>query len=257
MGGVLLRKRAWRASGVVGAFLWVSLVAGCSSTWAPSGPPQVVNEAEVQASIRAEVQQRVASERADRLARQVERLQTDLRQAEEALVMAESGLVGSHSRARAVSSLAEARIQVEGAGRAAPWRRDDIAAARAKLDEANRQIEERHFGAALFFVYRAERIAKALEAEAKQVHATPGARFVRVRRANLRGGPSLSEDVLTVVERGTPVFPESHRRDWILVRTTSDRVGWIHVDLLADQAPSPPASPSSTTTQSRPSALAR
>jgi len=185
-----------------------------------------------QPTIDVEVYRRAETDRAARLARQVETLQADLRQAEEALVMAESGLRGTHSRADAVSRLAEARIQVERAASAAPWRAEEVERARVKLAEAERQVEDDHFGAALFFVYRAQRIADALEAEAARVYAGPDTRFIRGKRVNLRAGPSTSEPVLGVLPDGTPVFPERHRSSWVLVRTPSGSVGWVHGTLL-------------------------
>lgn len=178
------------------------------------------------------IYRRAEVDRAERLEAEVERLRADLRQAEEALVMAESGLRGSHGRADAVSSLAEARIEVERAASMAPWRVDAIQEARDKLTEADRQIEQSHFGAALFFVYRANRAAQLLEREAALVRKRPGTLFVRVEKVNLRAGPSTADQVVGVLSEGTPVFPERTRDLWTLVRVTSGSVGWVHRSLL-------------------------
>ena len=56
---------------------------------------------------------RAETERADQLSLEIDRLQADLRTAEQALVEVGSDLAGSNSRADAVSSLAVTRIQVE------------------------------------------------------------------------------------------------------------------------------------------------
>lgn len=72
--------------------------------------------------------------------------------------LAEAALRSS-SRADAVSAIAAGRIQVERAAREAPERADEIARARGKLAEADRQLKAGQFGAAVFFVYRAESIA--------------------------------------------------------------------------------------------------
>lgn len=177
---------------------------------------------------------RAEVERIERLEAEVERLRADLRQAEEALVLAESGLRGTHSRADAVSSVAEARIQVERAASLAPWRKQAIAEARAKLDEADRQIAVGHFGAALFFVYRAGRLGEQLEQEAEGVRRRPGTLYVRAERVNLRAGPSTDDEVVDVLTEGTPVFPERTRPPWTLVRVGSGSVGWVHRNLLRD-----------------------
>ncbi len=63
-----------------------------------------------------------------------QRLRADLLQAEESIVSLESGLRGLHTRADAVSAVAEARIALERVSRSAPWRRDRIAEAREKLE---------------------------------------------------------------------------------------------------------------------------
>ncbi len=181
------------------------------------------------------VYRRAEVDRAARLEAELRRLRADLRRAEEALVLAESGLRGSHSRADAVSSLAESRIQVERAAEHAPWRTESIAEARGKLDEADRQIAEGHFGAALFFVYRANRIAEELEREGMSVRRRPGTLYVRTAHANLRAGPSTQEKVIGVLSHGTPVFPERIRNPWTLVRVSSGSVGWVHRSLLRSE----------------------
>ena len=178
---------------------------------------------------------RAETERAERLEQEVLRLRADLRRAEEALVAAESGLRIGRSRADAISSLAEAEIEVARAAEQAPWRSSEIDAARSKLAEADEQVERGHFGAAVFFVYRARRIATQLLREAELVHQHPDAAFVRGERVNLRAGPSLEENVLTVLTLGTPVFPERDQDAWVLVRVSLGTVGWIHNSMLRTQ----------------------
>jgi len=197
--------------------------------------------------IESEVYQRAEAERVEFYEREVERLRADLRQAEASLVAMESGLRGFQSRADAVSALAEARIAVEREGPKVPWRRDRVEEARAKLREAERQLEEGHFGSAVFFASRAERITESLRQEVRQVEARPERRLVIGRRVNLRAGPSTDDRVLRVLVAGTPVLPERRRGDWTLVLTPSGQVGWVHDSLLSP----------SQTTQSLPASLAR
>jgi len=175
---------------------------------------------------------RADSERIAELERQVALLRADLRHAEESLVTAESGLRGSQTRADAVTALADARIQVRRGADAAPWRSREIEEADEKLEEASQQIQAGHFGAAVFFVYRAERIAQQLQHEGKVVRANPSARFVAGERVNVRSGPSTRDAVVTVVTEGTPVLPERFQEPWALVRVVSGPVGWIHTSLL-------------------------
>ena len=166
------------------------------------------------------------------LERQVARLRADLNQAEESMVGIESGLRGIHTRADAVSALAEARIAVERASRAARWRPEQVKEARAKLEEAERQLQAGHSGSAVFFASRARRIAETLNEEAEHVARSTSTRFVNTRRVNLRSGPSTDHGVVDVLSEDTPVFPERQNGEWVLVRTLSGPAGWVHTELL-------------------------
>lgn len=191
----------------------------------PAAPPPI-DEA---------VYRRAEVDRAEQLAAEVARLREDLRQAEEVLVRAESDLRGSHSRADAVSLLAEARIGVERAGRQAPWRTDALVEARAKLAEADAQIAEGNFGAALFFIYRANRISEQLERESATVRHRPETLYVSAKLVNLRAGPSAEDPVIGVLSEGTPVVAERRLDPWLLVRVNTGSVGWVHGSLLRDE----------------------
>ena len=190
-----------------------------------------VEEAENQAT-QATLFREAETERASQLTAEIARLQADLKTAEEALVEAESGLSASHTRADAVSSLAVARIQVERAAGRAPWRKTAISGAREKLIEAERQVDEGRFGAALFFVYRARRVAESILQEAEAVIASAEARLIRAERVNLRAGPSTDAPILSVLDSGTPVIAQTNEGDWVLVQVTSGPAGWIHRRLL-------------------------
>lgn len=172
------------------------------------------------------------TDRAKNLEREIAKLQADLQTAEAALVEAESGLAANHTRADAVSSLAVTRIELERAASRAPWREDEVAGAVAKLDEAKRQIAEGRFGAALFFVYRARRVAESIVAEADQVMQSADAQRIRPDRVNLRAGPSTEDPVLAVLTVGTPVITQARDGDWMLVKVTGGPVGWVHRQLL-------------------------
>lgn len=204
------------------------LLSGCALFAPPPPPPEPPPE-----RIDVSVYHRVATERAELLERENERLRADLRAAEATLLEVESGMRGTQRSAEAVSMLAEARIQVDRAAKRAPWRASTAAEAREKLDEADRQLAAGHVGSAIFFVSRATRIAAGLDAEADLIARSPGARRVKPRRANLRAEPSTDSPVLGVLPGQLPVFVEATEGEWALVRTVSGQVGWVHVDLLA------------------------
>lgn len=195
----------------------------------PERSPVVANAEQV------EIFRRTETERASQLMREIERLQTDLATAEAALVEAESGLAGTHTRADAVSSIAVTRIQVERAAQRAPWRVVEIADVETKLEEAERQVDEGRFGAALFFVYRARRVAESILREAELVRRNGDARIIQGHRVNLRAGPSTDQPILSVLSVGTPVFPQTSQGDWLLVQVSSGPAGWIHRRLLGER----------------------
>jgi len=232
------------------------LLAGCAS-WPESGAPTATQRGPAAAACaearprsedsQAELFRQAETDRAQNLEREIERLQDDLEKAEAALVEAESGLAANHTRADAVSSLAVTRIQVERAAARAPWRAEAVAGARRKIVEAERQVEEGNFGAALFFVYRARRVADAMLFEAEQVRASPNAQMIRAERVNLRAGPSTDDLVLSVLPARTPVIEQAREGAWTLVQVIGGPVGWIHRQLLDalvlddDEAQSMPA----------------
>lgn len=178
------------------------------------------------------VYRRADADRMKLLELEVDRLQADLRAAEQALVAMESGMRDGQTRAEAVSMLAEARIKVDRAGKRAPWRAEAVAEARAKLDEADRELGAGHIGSAVFFLSRASRIAATLLAEAELVGKTPSTRYVGGARVNLRAEPTTDSPVVAVLPVELPVFPEADTGEWVLVRTVSGKVGWVHASLL-------------------------
>ena len=212
---------------------------GCASPFVESGrdrsapadplsPPAAATPEPIDPAI----YQRADSERREHLEREVARLRSDLLEAEDSIVSLESGLRGLHTRADAISAVAEARTALDRAKRSAPWRRDRIAEAHDKLAEADRQLAAEHLGAAVFFAGRAQRITESLRVEADQVAHWSTRRVIRGDRVNLRAEPSERAAVIAVLPARTPLFPERSLADWTLVRTPDGGVGWVHSTLL-------------------------
>jgi hypothetical protein len=121
------------------AFLWIVAPLGCVQleTWIPrpdpppAPPPKVEEPVE---TIDVAVYERAQAERSEYFEREVERLRADLAQAEASIVALESGLRAPHTRADAVSSVAEARIALDRVKGRVPWRSQRVAEATEKLD---------------------------------------------------------------------------------------------------------------------------
>jgi uncharacterized protein YgiM (DUF1202 family) len=124
------------------------------------------------------------------------------------------------------------RISLGRAQQRAPWRTEDTAAARAKLAEAERQLDAGHTGSSVFFASRARRVASEVIAEAAEVERQANAFFIDAPRVKLRSGPSMQHRVVEVLTSATPVFPQQHEGEWLLVRTLDGPVGWIHASLV-------------------------
>ena len=224
--------------------LLCSLGAGCAQfqpkaeITAPQGQnsPDVLPIPAAVIDSEAELIRRAEIERVHSLEREVERLKMDLLRAEDALIVVESKLRSGHSRAAVVSALAEAQLQLNKVSQIAPWRPDTISQAQDKLEMAQKHIDEEYFGAAVFFVYRANRIVEDLNYEANIVDSSTQVMFVNRPKVNLRSGASTQEEIIQVLVQGTPVVREKQKGDWVLIRTLAGAVGWIHRSLLTSKA---------------------
>jgi len=205
------------------ALLCWTIPTACTSP--PPPAPQQVPSVEI-------AERRANREQIERLEHEVDRLRADLRQAEETLIAAESGLRTATTRADAVSSVADARIQVERATDRAPWRSREIKEAREKLQEAERQLKQGGFSSAIFFASRAQRAASMLVMEAEAAEAMQGLLKVSVAWANLRERPSTTAGISEVLMAKTPVYAEKSEGAWYLVRTPWGKVGWMHHSVL-------------------------
>lgn len=161
------------------------------------------------------------------------RLREDLARAEQALAATDTSV--GYTSADAISALAEARVQTQGATNEIPWKREQIEQARAKLDTAKAHIDARNFSAAMYFIYRAQRITEEVKKEAQLVRANRGTLFVKAKRLNMRLGPSKQYDVITVLIEGAPVFPQNADKDWRLVRTANGFLGWVYGPMLSSK----------------------
>ena len=111
----------------------------------------------------------------------------------------------------------------------------EIAGAREKLEKAERQVAEGRFGAAIFYAYRARRVAESVLDEAKQVMRSGKGGLIRAKRVNLRAGPSTDQRVLSVLVAGMPVVPQTTEGEWTLVQVTGGPAGWIYRSLLGNR----------------------
>ncbi len=210
--------------------------------------PAASNACERQVVYRHRFSERVvyqqAERRADRsrmeqLEADVRRLSTDLQQAEKALIAVESKLTGAHTRAQAVRAHAETLSLLEVVANKAPWLDVETRHARQKLRDADKHIREGHYGAAILFASRAQRIASDIAAQAEAVRRAQNVSQVRVAIAVVRAKPERRSAVVVKLTRGTPVFPEKKEGGWVLLRTPRGKIGWMAGSLLESFPASP------------------
>ncbi len=220
------RAASGTQTGVSGARLAAALACCVLALACGTGSSEPGGRRNKRAEARAEEQ------RNERLQREVERLRADLKQAEDVLLGNQNGNDAGVSRANAVSALAEASIRLERAATRAPWRRPELGEARGRLEEADRQLQAGHAGAAAFFASRAARMADSLIREANSAVRTKNTLWVNAPRLNVRDGPSTGHRVLAVLPRNAPVFEEKVDGNWALVRTPSGVLGWVYRPML-------------------------
>ncbi len=217
---------------------------------APAKPPPT--QCEERIVYKHRFSERVVLEQAERkasvariaqLESEIQRFKSDLDQAEKTLIIAESSLTGAHTRAQAVRAIAEARTQIEKAERDAPWRKAEAQDGRRKVEEADRHLRAKRFGASILFASRAKRIARGLAAEARSVRISKKAKQTGSRPVRLRARASSKSKLIATLQPRTPVFLEKVHGHWVLVRTLSSKVGWVPksalVALPASPAPLP------------------
>lgn len=226
------RTLAARGAGTLVVAAFVALGGGCAM---PASAPWLAERSQ-QAEAEGEARsRRVDRSRTERLEREIEQLREDLHQAEAAMLATDSELRAGRNRASAVSMLAEARISLEQAERSVSWKRAVVEEGQQKLAEGERQLRAGRPPAAAYFASRAQHIADSLIAEARLVKRSPDTRFVKSERLNVRAGPSTEDAILLVLTRGTPLFSQRAKEDWLEVRTLNGQVGWVYASLLAER----------------------
>lgn len=66
-------------------------------------------------------------------------------------------------------------------------------------------------------------------------------RYVDAHRVNLRAGPSTDAAKVTTMDRGEQIALVERQGDWLRVRTSAGREGWVLARLVAETKPPPRA----------------
>ncbi|MEM9530131.1 MAG: SH3 domain-containing protein [Pseudomonadota bacterium] len=195
----------------------------------------------------SEVRQLAATAQLTRVQVQAEEARLAADDAIAEVVRTQAKLQGSVSQADAASNIAEAEIAL---GTLASNDPASEAKIRNLLAEASNAFDSRNYGGALYLSNQAKRGIAALQEAASatspgenaEAFADPIAMWV-TRKSNMREGPGLEFDVITVLERDTAVEAYAYSGAWVRVRLESGEDGWVFQPLLSQTDPLPPESP--------------
>ncbi len=149
------------------------------------------------------------------------------------------------TRAEAASAIAEGEVtlqQLRGTGR-------DVSEARQAddaLKRASAAFDAENYGGAVYLATEAKRAATAGRGRLAESSTNPGTGerafavpvpLTTTSRANLRGAPSASAEVVATVPAGTPLTAYAWAQDWIRVTTADGRTAWVHQSLVRGVAP--------------------
>jgi hypothetical protein len=249
--------RALLAAPVSG--LLALLAAACSSAPAASTPPAAA-PAPVAAPVAAkpetvtvrdpELEREVVRLRMQVLEKSAQLVDTErrLNEATTEVVRAMARLRTLATRAEAASAIAEAEVALQQLrGRAGQQAAPEVRETEAALRRASEAFDAENFGGAVYLATQAKRVATAGRgrlAESGEAAPRAGERAFAVpvpitttSRANLRGAPSASGEVLATVNAGTALTAYAYLNEWIRVTTTDGRAAWLHQSLARGVAP--------------------
>jgi hypothetical protein len=167
-----------------------------------------------------------------RLEERVVLLLRDLELTETEIIRTKARLKGIETRAEASSAIAEARIL---AGRLDPKARAaTLSLCNDNISKAEAQLTAVNYGAAVFFATKAQDIAKKAQEGESGRHLGPdderpapqASYRVKVKGANIRKGPDISEEVLAEAPEGSVLAATAVKGDWVKV-TFDGTTGWV------------------------------
>ena len=173
------------------------------------------------------------------LGKRLASLQRELDFAEAEVIQTKTRLKGPESKAEASSAIAEASILI-GRLQDDPRGRHTLARAQDAVVRAEELMEEGHYGAAIFFARKAQDTALRAAPDEQPAPTQQTVELpppyptytVRVARANLRSGPSLSSPVVAQLDGGTRITATAMHGTWVKVTVAGDEQGWVLASLL-------------------------
>jgi hypothetical protein len=182
---------------------------------------------------------RRSEEEQRRLEERIALQQRELEVTETELIRTKARLKGIETRAEASSAIAEARILLR---RLDPKTRAPILSrCQDSLTKAEQQLQDENYGAAIFFALKAQDLAVKAQDEPPRRPATAGndkerpadkSQYkVKVKKANIRKGPSLREAVVAQAPEGAVLEASVVRGEWLKVSYAAVS-GWVSLKLL-------------------------
>jgi hypothetical protein len=175
---------------------------------------------------------------------QVAELQNRLDDARREVVRAMAKLQSLATRAEAASGMAEAEIALQalrtanGNTASSP----EYGQGASLLQLATAEFDQQNYAGALYLATEAKNAAAAGQGRvagddrrAMRKGETPFALPLQLQttgRANVREGPGPNFKVLYTLEPGAPIIAYSYLDQWVRIKDSGDRAGWIHQTLI-------------------------
>ncbi len=176
-----------------------------------------------------------------------DRLQSQQKMLDEAIqevVRAKAKLRSLESKAEAASEMAEAEIAVKALKVQLAARGEDPEVAKADqlLKMSVEEFQKENYGGALYLTSQAKAQIKAGQmrlGDKKKLKSIEGeVLFAQplplqvLKNSNLREMPDLKSNILTTLEKGTPLIGYSHTEQWVRVIREDGVTGWIFQTLV-------------------------
>ena len=219
----------------------------------PPPQPPIVDTVLVVDTVRIETESAADAQLESQVARlQIQLLERDvllqgvqgqLAAARQEVVRNMAKLQSQASRAEAASGMAEAEIALEALGRTPSGRElAEFSQAESLVAESTVEFNSENYGGALYLATQARTFARSGQSRLRSgageslragesLFALP-VPLETLHRSNVRGGPSLSFDVLFTVDGSTPLVGHSYTSQWVRVLDDEGREGWVFHTLV-------------------------
>jgi len=170
--------------------------------------------------------------------------QKELNGAVDEVVRVKARLKSLDSRAEAASSLAEAEIALRTIKRNSNEQttQPEIKTAEELLFAADQEFKKENYSGSLYLSNRIQSVVPLIKNDGVEIPFSKDEYRYKIplklktnARSNLRQGPGLNYEILTIIERNETLIGLSTQDRWIRVQTENGQNGWIYYQLVTEK----------------------